>query len=242
MVRREQSGGGVVTVTLDRPARHNAQGPATWLGLAAVGRWLPGDVRVVVVRGEGPSFSSGLDRSLLSGLGGTTVEDIRAYQQGFRWLHDPSIVSVAAVQGVALGAGCQLALACDLRVLADDAQLALPEASIGLVPDLGGTHPLVGLVGFARALEITLSGRWLPAGECERIGLATAVVAPEQLDTAVADLVTAVLTAPRDAAVETKSLLQRARSNDLDAQLAAEREAQGRRLADLAEADGDQRS
>ena len=202
VTRREHPGGGggvVVVVALDRPDKHNAQTPATWYGLSAVGRWLPGDVRAVVVCGNGPSFSSGLDRSALAGGGvGTTVADIEAYQAGFRWLRDPSIITIAAVHGYALGAGCQLALSCDLRVLADDAQLALPEPSLGLVPDLTGTHPLVHLVGYARALEMTLTGRRLDAAECQRIGLANAVVPHDQLDGTVDDLVGAC--SPRCAA------------------------------------------
>lgn len=235
VVRRREhpAGGGVVTVTLNRPDKHNAQGPATWHGLAAVGRWLADDVRAVVVRGAGPSFSSGLDRSLVDPAVPTSAADIEAYQAGFRWLRDPSVVSIAAVHGYALGAGCQLALACDLRVLADDAQLALPEPSLGLVPDLTGTHPLVHLVGYARALEMTLTGRRVGAVEAQRIGLGNAVVPGDQLDATVADLVAAVLAPLPGAVRETKALLQEATRNDLDAQCAAERAAQVRRLDDL---------
>ena len=233
--REHPGGGGIVTITLDRPDKHNAQGPATWYGLGRIGRWLPGDVRAVVLRGEGRSFSSGLDRALIDPGTPATLADIENYQKGFRWLRDPSFVSVAAVQGYALGAGCQLALSCDFRVLADDAQLALPEPSLGLVPDLTGTHPLVNLIGYSRALEMTLTGRRLGAAECQRIGLANAVVPRDQLEATVADLVGAVLAPMRMAVVETKSLLQQALRNDLDAQMLAEREAQARRLRDLAE-------
>ena len=74
-------------------------------------------------------------------------------------------MSIAAVQGHAIGAGFQLALACDLRVVADDVQFAMRETSLGLVPDLTGTHPLVGLVGYARALEICVTGRFVHAEE-----------------------------------------------------------------------------
>lgn len=232
--RREHAGGGgIVSLTLNRPDKHNAQGPATWYGLAAIGRWLPGDVRAVVVRGAGRSFSSGLDRSLLDPATPASSADIEAYQAGFRWLRDPQIVSIAAVQGYALGAGCQLALACDLRVLADDAQLALPEPSLGLVPDLTGTHPLVHLVGYARALEMTLTGRRVGAVEAQRIGLGNAVVPVGQLDATVADLVAAVLAPLPEAVTETKALLQHAIGADLDSQCAAERTAQVRRLDDL---------
>src|SRR5439155_20836165 len=137
------------------------------------------EVRVVVVRGEGRAFSAGLDRSLFSaepgvdgGLGDlgrrTTAEAedrIRGFQAGFRWLRQPGIVSVAAVQGHAIGAGAQLALACDLRIFAEDAQLRLPEVTLGLVPDLTGTSNLVDLVGYGRAMEMCLTGRAVGATE-----------------------------------------------------------------------------
>ncbi len=143
-------------------------------------------------------------------------------------------MSIAAVQGHAIGAGFQLALACDLRIVAEDAQLAMRETSLGLVPDLAGTHPLVGLVGYSRALEICLTGRFVLAEEAVTMGLANLAVPADQLDGAVRDLASAVLSAPRDAVVETKALLRGARDRDYDAQRSAERAAQARRLRDLA--------
>ncbi|HEX5567127.1 MAG TPA: enoyl-CoA hydratase/isomerase family protein, partial [Streptomyces sp.] len=183
--------GAVATVTLDRPARRNAQTPAMWRALAEAGRLLPGEVRVVVLRAEGPSFSAGLDRQaftpegfdgepsfteLAQGSDADLDATIAAYQEAFTWWRRNDLVSVAAVQGHAIGAGFQLALACDLRVCADDAQFAMRETSLGLVPDLTGTHPLVGLVGYARALEICATGRSVHAEEAERTGLANLVV------------------------------------------------------------------
>lgn len=240
--------GAVVTVTLDRPQVLNAQTPATWAALREAGHSLPGDVRVVVVRGAGRSFSAGLDKAVLAGegLGGPTFAEmasmspadceqlIAGYQDAFRWLSWPDLVSVAAVQGHAIGAGFQLALSCDLRVLADDAQLCMAETTLGLVPDLGGTRPLVRAVGLSRALEICLTGRRVGAEEAQRIGLASLVVPAADLDATVADLVSALTAPPRDAVVETKALLYGALDRDADAQLAAERAAQVRRLRDLA--------
>ena len=123
------------------------------------------------------------------------AESIATWQEGFTWLRRPDIVSVAAVRGAAVGAGFQLALACDLRVLADDARFSMREPLLGLVPDLTGTKPLVELVGYSRALEICATTRWVSADEAREIGLATAVVPSEELDDAVADLV-AALTGP----------------------------------------------
>ncbi|SEO42787.1 enoyl-CoA hydratase/isomerase family protein [Trujillonella endophytica] len=240
--------GAVLTVTLDRPDQLNAQTPATWAALAAVGASLDDDVRVVVLRGEGRSFSAGLDRSLFGadpstpgGLGELgrmppeqAQERIRSYQGGFRWLRSPGIVSIAAVQGHAIGAGAQLALACDLRVLTDDASLRLPEVTLGLVPDLTGTSTLAELVGYSRALEICLTGRPVPAAEALALGMANAVVPPEGLDAAVAQLVAALTAHPVGAVRETAALVRSAVRNDPAAQDAAERAAQSRRLAELA--------
>jgi enoyl-CoA hydratase/carnithine racemase len=244
---RTSRDGAVLTVTLDRPDRLNAQTPATWTALAAVGASLDDDVRVVVLRGEGRSFSAGLDRSLFSadptttgGLGDLgrlpgdeAQERIGTYQAGFRWLRSPGIVSVAAVQGHAIGAGMQLALACDLRVLADDAQLRMPEATLGLVPDLTGTSNLVELVGYSRAMEICLTGRAVKAAEAQAIGLANVVVPATELDATVADLVAALTGPPAGAGRATAALVRSAVRNDPETQDAAERAAQVLRLKEL---------
>ncbi|MBA0050492.1 enoyl-CoA hydratase/isomerase family protein [Streptomyces sp. AJS327] len=240
--------GAVATVTLTNPAKRNAQTPAMWRGLAEAGRVLPGDVRVVVLRGEGAAFSAGLDRQAFEPEGfegepsfldmAREPEErldslIAEYQEAFTWWRRSDLITVAGVQGYAIGAGFQLALACDLRVCATDARFAMRETSLGLVPDLTGTKPLVALVGYARALEICATGRFVAAEEAERTGLANLVVAPEELDGALADLSAALLAAPRDAVIETKALLAGAASRTLDEQRAAERAAQGRRLRDL---------
>jgi enoyl-CoA hydratase/carnithine racemase len=159
---------------------------------------------------------------------------IAAFQEGFSWLRRPDLITIAAVQGHAIGAGFQLALACDFRVVTDDATFTMAEVSIGLVPDLTGTKRLVELVGYARALEICVTGRRVPAAEAERIGLANLVVSRADLDGAVADLTAAVLAAPRDAVVEIKALIAAAAGRSFAEQEAAERAAQVRRLRDLA--------
>ncbi|MFF3274878.1 enoyl-CoA hydratase/isomerase family protein [Streptomyces chrestomyceticus] len=239
----------IATVTLAGPAKRNAQSPAMWRALAEAGSLVPGDVRIVVLRGEGKSFSAGLDRqaftpegfdgepSFLDMARGPDSEldaTIAEYQEAFTWWRRNDVVSIAAVQGHAIGAGFQLALACDLRVCADDAQFAMRETSLGLVPDLTGTHPLVALVGYARALEICATGRFVHADEAERIGLANLVVPAADLDGAVADLAGALVAAPRDAVIETKALLRGAACRTYEEQRAAERAAQARRLRDLA--------
>ncbi|HEY1484791.1 MAG TPA: enoyl-CoA hydratase/isomerase family protein [Micromonosporaceae bacterium] len=240
--------GPVATVTLCRPDVLNAQTPAMWAALRTIGRELPGDIRVVVVRGEGRSFSAGLDLTIaqagastdgsfadLVALPPTAAADrIAGYQEAFSWLTRADIVSIAAVQGHAIGAGFQLALACDLRVLASDAKFTMGEIRIGLVPDLGGTRPLVELVGYSRAFEICATGRRIAADEALALGLANLVVPPDDLDRAVRDLTAALLAGARDAVVETKALLRGAIGRTPDEQRRYEREAQVRRVRDLA--------
>ena len=241
--------GAVATITLDRPQVRNAQTPTMWRALARIGERIPDDVRVVVVRGEGSSFSAGLDRAMLAPGGGDGQETVAgllaldddgiaatidAYQRGFTFLRDPRFVSVAAVQGYAVGAGFQLALACDLRVVAEDAQFSMKESQLGLVPDLTGTKPLVECVGYPRALEICVTARMVPAAEAVDIGLATIAVPADQLDATIADLAAALAAPMAGAVTETKALLLGASERSLTDQRRLEREAQVRRLRELA--------
>ncbi len=241
--------GVVGTLTLDRPEVRNAQTPAMWRAMAAVGESVPDRVLVVVVRGEGPSFSAGLDRrmldpanagaeeetvaGLLAGSDDDLVATIAEYQRAFTWLREPHFVSIAAVRGHAIGAGFQLALACDLRVLADDASLCMKEVALGLVPDLTGTKPLVEAVGYPRALELCATARAVDAQEADRIGLATTVVAGDDLDVTVAALAGALAAAVPGAVREAKGLLRGALDREPEEQHRLEREAQCRRLREL---------
>jgi enoyl-CoA hydratase/carnithine racemase len=220
-----------------------------WSELGNISRKMPGDVRVVIVRGEGRAFSAGLDLSVARGGGDSSLpqlaklspaecaERIAGFQEAFTWLRRPSLVTIAAVQGHAIGAGFQLALNCDFRVLADDARFSMAEVTLGLVPDLGGTKRLTELVGAARALEICVTGRRVSAEEADRIGLATAVVPGADLSGAVSDLAAAVLAADRGAVAEIKALLAGAGDRSYAEQDRAEREAQTRRLRDLLSAE-----
>lgn len=203
---------------------------------------------LVVLRAEGPSFSAGLDRAMLGagvdgepGLAGMAALDddaldaaIAGFQRAFTWWREVDAVTVAAVGGHAVGAGFQLALACDLRVVADDVRLAMRETSLGLVPDLGGTSPLVRIVGYPRALEICATGRWVGAQEAVRLGLAETAVPRADLDAAVDDLAAALLGAPAGAVATLKRLLRSAEEANRADQLAAERAAQRDRLRALA--------
>jgi enoyl-CoA hydratase/carnithine racemase len=240
--------GPVATVTLSCPERRNSQTPSMWHALAAIGAHLPEEVTVVVVRGAGASFSAGLDVGLLSpdglpgeesvaalmhGTDSEVVDAIDGYQRGFTWLRDPRWITIAEVQGHAIGAGFQLALACDLRIVADDVRFCMKEPALGLVPDLTGTKPLVELVGYSRALEICATARVVLADEARELGLATAVVPVADLAATTADLTQAILANAAGAVRETKGLLRSASGTDLEHQRLLERQAQLRRFREL---------
>lgn len=232
--------GPVGRITLCRPEARNAQTPETWRALARMGGELPPEVRIVVVTGEGASFSSGLDRALftpegldgtsLLGIAGGSPEDARAFiaeaQSAFAWLAERDVLSIAAVRGHAIGAGFQLALACDLVVAGESASFAMREIAYGIVPDLGGTHPLVRRVGVARAIELCASGRPVDAVEAQRLGLVEAVVADEALAAHVSGLVDALLSSSEPAIRALLPLLRGAPERTLAEQRSAEQDAQ----------------
>jgi enoyl-CoA hydratase/carnithine racemase len=239
----------LATITLNQPQIRNAQSPLTWKWLLRSVNDLPGSVRVLLVRGEGSSFSAGLDRRLLTGEGieGATrplaiaemtpdeaSAEIAGYQAAFGVFARPNVISIAAVQGHAVGAGFQLALACDLRVAAEDAQFTMAEVQLGLVPDLGGTKRLVELVGYSQAAAICLTGRRVPAAEALRMGLVNEVVPTAELQRAADRWIAELLARPASAVTEIKALLLAAADRGQDEQELAEREAQYRQLRGLA--------
>ena len=176
-----------------------------WAACAAFGRALPGDVRVVVVRGRGPGLlrrprpagrcaRGGAPASVADAAARAMREHAhRRFQEAFAWLRRPSLITIAAVQGHAIGAGFQLALACDFRVVAEDAKFCMAEVTLGLVPDLGGTKRLVELVGYARALELCVTGRRVRPPRRRGSAWPTWWCRAPTLDDAVSDLTAAVL-------------------------------------------------
>ncbi|GAA1433763.1 enoyl-CoA hydratase/isomerase family protein [Microlunatus lacustris] len=232
--------GPVAAVWLDRPEVRNAQSFTTWASLARVPAMLPVEVRVVLLRATGPDFSAGLDlrqlqpggtaegsvEALLPGSDAALAEAIGGFQQAFTpWRSLPAVV-VAVVQGRAIGAGFQLALAADLRVAAADAQLVMAESRLGLVPDLGGTAALVELVGYSRALELCLLARPVAAEEALAWGLLTRVAGAAGLEAAVDELLDALLALPAPVLRATKRLLADAVGRSADEQRRAERSTQ----------------
>lgn len=175
---------------LNRPEVLNAMSFEVFDALAAAADSIAerDDIEVVVVSGEGRSFSSGIDLSSLGEFSGTLEDTIARAQAGFRKLAALPMPTIAAVQGHAYGAGLQVALMCDLRVVATDASMGLLEMRYGLIPDLGGSTRLPQLVGPARAKKMIWLAERVDGIEAERIGLAEVAVPAEGLTDAVDEL------------------------------------------------------
>ncbi len=235
MIKVERSGARV-DVILSAPERRNAQTEETWIELARIGRDLDPRTRVVVLRAEGESFSAGLDKRVFTGeanpnlqemLQGTNEEmqdRIAVFQEAFRWWQESDAITIAQVQGHAIGAGFQLALACDQRIIADNASFAMKEISLGLVSDLTGTYSLMQLVGYSRALDISTTGRFVEAAEAVHIGLALQSVPAEDLAAAVDSYVESLMAMQEPALRAVKRLFNQVRTRDK--QFVAERREQ----------------
>ena len=183
----QKSDYGVAQVTLNRPAVLNALNlemrDELWDALRAF-RDDP-DARVLILRGAGKAFSAGADISDF-GTAPSLTEARRARRERDLWdllLHLPK-PTVAAVHGYALGAGCEMALLCDLRIAADDASFGLPEVGLGYIPSAGGTQTLPRTIPPGMAMQMILSGDPIDAEEAYRLRLVHRVVARDELDAA----------------------------------------------------------
>ena len=177
--------GAVATVTIDRPDKLNALNSETLDELESAFREIESSdaTRAVIVTGSGEkAFVAGADIGELARQ--TPLTGKRTARRGqdlFRRIELFRKPVVAAVNGFALGGGCELAMACHVRIASDNAQFGLPEVSLGIIPGYGGTQRLARLVGRGRAIEMTLTGQRIPAEEAHRMGLVNRVVPQAQL-------------------------------------------------------------
>jgi enoyl-CoA hydratase/carnithine racemase len=216
---------GVATIELARPEKRNALNAQSFteLGDAAEKAAADSGIRVVVVEGQGPSFCAGIDIALLGQLAGTRGARFRSFvrtaQRPFLILSQMDKPTVAAVQGHAVGAGFQLALACDVRIAADDASFGMLEIRFGIIPDLGGPHHLPRLVGPSRAKEIIWTGRTVESEEAQRIGLVNRTVVPEGLHKEAEAFTRDLAAAPPLPVSLTKAIINRTFDTTLEADL-----------------------
>ena len=182
--------GAVATIRLDRPPA-NALARAVSEELSEAARAVAEDamVRAVVVWGGERIFAAGADIKAMVDFGPAEIApDVGALERACRDLESVPVPVIAAINGFALGGGCEVAIACDVRIVAEDAQLGLPEIGLGIIPGAGGTQRLPRLIGLGRARDLILSGRLVPAAEALQIGLVDRVVpAAEVLTTALVE-------------------------------------------------------
>jgi enoyl-CoA hydratase/carnithine racemase len=218
--------GAVATIRLDRPPA-NALTREVSEQLAAAARQVGANdaVRAVVVWGGERIFAAGADIKAMVGFGPDDIEpDVSPLGAACLELEAIPKVTIAAINGFALGGGCELALACDLRYAGDDAQLGQPEILLGIIPGAGGSQRLPRLVGLARARDLVLSGRRVKADEALEIGLVDRVVPAEDAYGAAREDARRFAAGPTKAYAAAKRALA-ASGGDLASGLAAEREA-----------------
>lgn len=226
-VNLEVTDDGVGTLRLDRP-KVNAlnEQVASEIGQAVEAARLNDEVRAVVVWGGERVFAAGADIKEMSGLDATTMyRYIGRFQDVFTSLERLPKITIAAINGYALGGGCELALACDLRVAAEDAALGQPEILLGVIPGAGGTQRLPRLIGVGRAKELVYSGRMVTAEEAAGIGLVHEVVPPTEVYDRAKKLAASYAAGPTVALQAAKDVIQNGVDADMTTGLLLERQA-----------------
>jgi len=173
----------VAILTIDRPKALNALNSKTLQEIESALSSVPGQARVLIVTGGGDkSFVAGADIAEMASISASQAREFAALgHRVMNMLEQLSIPTIAAVNGFALGGGCELALACDLIYASEKAKLGLPEVSLGVIPGFGGTQRLTRVVGKQRAKELIFSGERLDATKAKEIGLVLDVLPADQL-------------------------------------------------------------
>jgi enoyl-CoA hydratase/carnithine racemase len=209
---------GIGTIRLDRPPMNALNGRLQEeLRAAAVEASVRDDVRAVVVYGGEQNFAAGADIKEMADLSYVDMTTrASVISNAFDALARIPKPVVAAINGYALGGGCEIALACDWRVAADDAKLGQPEITLGIIPGAGGTQRLPRLIGPARAKDLVFSGRFVDASEALAIGLVDRVVPAAEVYEAAVALVRPYLTGPTQALRAAKLAIDRGLDMNLD--------------------------
>jgi enoyl-CoA hydratase/carnithine racemase len=190
--------GRVRHVVLNRPEKRNAMNDELIAGIGEALQVAAHDpsVACVVLRGEGPMFSAGMDFGALAGLA-DEPERLREFRNGvlaaWNLCEEMTKPTIAQIHGGCIGGAMELALACDLRVMAADAIIGLVETRVGLIPDVGGCSRLPAVVGLGRAKEMIMASKLIDGVEAERIGLVNRVATADELDQATQTLVDELL-------------------------------------------------
>lgn len=207
----ERSGEGIVQIRLNRPERLNALGMDMVEALqSAIADAIADRARAVLVRGTGRAFCAGADLKERRTMDAAArVRHNRAINAAVDALAAAPMPTIAVINGLAMGGGCEIALACDLRYAAEDALIGLTEARIGAIPGAGGTQRMPRVIGAARALELILTGEPVTGKRAEEIGLVNGAVAVDKLDAHVMRIATVLASRSPTGAQTTKRLVYR---------------------------------
>jgi len=222
---------GIATITINRPEALNALNAETVREIMARLKDAENDetVKVIVITGAGErAFSAGADLKMMKGV--SPAEAVELSRLGQRLTNQIEALGkpvIAAINGYALGGGLELAMACDLRVASENAQLGQPEINVGLIPGWGGTQRLPRFVGKGIAKEIIFTGKRIDAKTAERLGLLNAVVPADQLKVKVKELATKLIGKPPIAIKLSKALVNNSTETHPDVGLWQEAEAFG---------------
>lgn len=220
--------GEICVVSINRPEVRNALNRETWADIAQVTNQLEKDdkVKVIIITGAGDkAFVAGADVAALKER--TLIETFfNENQATLSRLAAVDKVTIAAINGFALGGGCELAMACDLRVASENAKLGQPELNLGILPGAGGTQRLTRLVGIGKAKELILTGDIIDAAEAQRIGLVNKVVPVGEAVQASKEMAQKILAKGPLAIRVAKSVLDWGSNTSLDQGLIMERLAQ----------------
>ena len=214
--------GGVATITLNRPEVYNALNDEITFELQDALKVVLKDdaVRVVVLTGEGKAFCSGQDLKASAGVKRSFLDSLhKRYNPIIRAIRNLPKPVICRLNGVAAGAGCSLALACDMIIASDEATLTEVFINIGLVPDSGSSYFLPRLVGMAKAFELCSMGSKVKASEAVSMGLINKSVPADQLDVAVQEYASHYAKAPTRAIGLIKKMLNKSATASLDEML-----------------------
>ena len=226
-VNLEVSGSGVGTIRLDRP-KVNAlnEQVVQEIGDIVDGLRLSEDVRAVVLWGGERVFAAGADIKQMTDLDAVQMfRYIGGFQDVLSRLERLPQVTIAAINGYALGGGCELSMACDYRICAEDSKLGQPEILLGIIPGAGGTQRLTRLVGVGRAKDIIYTGRFVDPDEAKAIGLVHDVVPASEVYDAAVKLAERFASGPTIALMAAKQAIQSGYEVDMDTALLIERQA-----------------
>jgi len=222
--------GAIGVITMNRPEALNALNEQVLQDLSDVLDQVEAneEILVAVVTGAGRSFVAGADIGQMSTMGAVEGKKFGVFGNNiFHKLENLTKPTIAAVNGFALGGGCELAMSCDIRVASEKAKFGQPEVGLGITPGFGGTQRLPRIVGVSNAMELILTARTIGAAEAKEMGLVSHVYAPEELMDKALELAGAIAANAQIAVRQSKAAIRRGMQTDMSTGAAFESEAFG---------------